>query len=63
MEEPTELEMLLEELLQLNKESEKKSHDQTEAKKETLEKERKQAIEMSKKGDGKHGRDKKEEWG
>ena len=46
MEEPTELEMLLEELLQLNEESEKKSHDQTEAKKETLEKERKQAIEM-----------------
>ena len=33
MEEPSELEMLLEELLQLNEESEKKSHDQTEAKK------------------------------
>ena len=32
--------MLLEELLQLNEESEKKSHDQAEAKKETLEKER-----------------------
>ena len=41
MEEPTELEMLLEELLQLNEESEKKSHDQTEAKKETLEKRKK----------------------
>ena len=46
MEEPTTLEMLLEELLQLNKESEKKSHDQTDAKNEMVEKKRKQAIDM-----------------
>ena len=47
MEEPTELKMLLEELLQLNEESEKKSNDHTEAKNEMVEKERKQAIEMA----------------
>ena len=45
MEEPTELEMLVEELLQLNEELKKKSHHQTQTKKDTLEKERKQATE------------------
>lgn len=46
MEEPTELEALLEELLELSEESEKKAQEKTEAKKETVEKERQQAIEM-----------------
>lgn len=60
MEEPTELEMLLEELLQLNEESEKKSHDQTKAKKDAVEKEREQASQM-RESNGKYGRGKKEE--
>ena len=46
MEKPTELEALLEELLELSEESEKKAQGKTEAKKETFEKERQQAIEM-----------------
>lgn len=45
MKQLTELEMLLE-MLQLDEESEKKSQDQTEAKNEMVEKERKQATEM-----------------
>ena len=46
IEEQSELEMLLEQLIELNEESEKKSDEQGEAKKEAAEREKQQALEM-----------------